>query len=70
MSHESSIWKVWPSKRKGEMFLEVHKIATRVLGRPLVIVTECGVNTLFRFIHMISLANEKIAGTRNECSVD
>ncbi|OGD28591.1 MAG: hypothetical protein A2V57_00130 [Candidatus Aminicenantes bacterium RBG_19FT_COMBO_65_30] len=39
------------------MFLEVHKIATGVLGRPFVAVTEYGVNTLLRFIHMLSLAN-------------
>jgi len=45
------------TQRKGEMFLEVHKIATGVLGRPFVVVTEYGVNTLLRFIHMISLAN-------------
>ena len=45
------------TQRKGEMFLKVHKIATGVLGRPFVVVTEHGVNTLLRFIHMISLAN-------------
>ena len=39
------------------MFLEAHKIAPRVLGRPFV--TEYGVNTLLRFIHMISLANDR-----------
>ena len=39
------------------MFLEVHKIATGVLGCPFVAVTEYGMNTLLRFIHMLSLAN-------------
>jgi hypothetical protein len=44
------------------MFLEAHKIATRVLGRPFV--TKYGVNTLFRFIHMISLANVPVQRRR------
>jgi hypothetical protein len=51
------------------MFLEVHKIATGVLGRPFVVVTEYGVNTLLRFIHMISLANglrvSRVAGVED-----